>query len=115
MLSTAGSASTRITRALRGSMCLNCPGSVRWASSAIWPAISTPVAPAPTTTKVSQRSTSSWLVCRSASSNAPKMRARSSRASSTLFIPGAKSANWSLPKYDWDAPAATISVSYGTV
>ena len=30
-----------------------------------------------------------------------------------LFMPGANSANWSLPKYDWPAPAATISESYG--
>jgi hypothetical protein len=43
------------------------------------------------------------------------MRARSSSASSTLFMPGAKSANSSLPKYDCDEPAATISVSYSTV
>ena len=55
---------------------------------------------------------SAGSVCRSASSNAPKIRARSSRASSMLFMPGAKSANSSLPKYDWEAPAATISVSY---
>ena len=30
-----------------------------------------------------------------------------------LFIPGANSANWSLPKYDWPEPAATSSESYG--
>jgi hypothetical protein len=30
-----------------------------------------------------------------------------------LFMPGAYWANWSLPKYDWPAPAATISESYG--
>ncbi len=29
------------------------------------------------------------------------------------FMPGANSANWSLPKYDWPAPAATIRLSYG--
>ena len=29
------------------------------------------------------------------------------------FMPGAYRANWSLPKYDWPAPAARISVSYG--
>ncbi len=27
------------------------------------------------------------------------------------FMPGANSAKWSLPKYDWPAPAATIKVS----
>ena len=81
-------------------------------SSAIWPAISTPVGPAPTTTKVSRWSTSSPLAAMiSASSKAPKIRPRSSRASSMLFMPGANSAKWSLPKYDWPAPAATISES----
>ena len=30
-----------------------------------------------------------------------------------LFIPGAYSAKWSLPKYDCPAPAATINESYG--
>ena len=30
-----------------------------------------------------------------------------------LFMPGANSANLSLPKYDCPAPAATISESYG--
>jgi hypothetical protein len=73
--------------------------SVYRASSAICPAISTPVGPAPTTTNVSR-----WLTSRpceantSASSNAPKIRPRSSRASSIDFIPGAKRAKWSLPK-----------------
>ena len=87
----------------------------RCASSAIWPAISTPVGPAPTTTNVSHRSTAAGSVSSSASSNAPKIRPRSSSASSMLFMPGANSANPSLPKYDCDAPAATISESYATV
>ena len=30
-----------------------------------------------------------------------------------LFMPGAKRAKWSLPKYDWLDPAATTSESYG--
>ncbi|CFS70969.1 Uncharacterised protein [Mycobacterium tuberculosis] len=34
----------------------------------------------------------------SAASNAPRMRPRSSSASSMVFIPGAKVANSSLPK-----------------
>jgi hypothetical protein len=45
-----------------------------------------------------QRSRSAWSVASSASSKAPKMRPRSSRASSMLFMPGANSANRSLPK-----------------
>jgi len=32
-----------------------------------------------------------------------------------LFIPGAKRAKWSLPKYDWPAPAATTSESYAVM
>ena len=83
---------------LVGSMLRKSPRRVRRASSAIWPAISTPVGPAPTTTKVISRSISAWSVASSASSKAPKMRPRSSRASSMLFMPGANSANWSLPK-----------------
>ena len=85
-------------RAVVGSMLRKSLRSVRWASSAIWPAISTPVGPAPTTTKVSSRSISAWSLASSASSKAPKMRPRSSRASSMLFMPGANSANRSLPK-----------------
>ena len=50
---------------------------------------------------------------RSACSKAPRMRPRSSSASSIDFMPGANSAKWSLPKYDCPAPAAMISVSYG--
>ena len=51
--STAGAASSKITRALVESMCRNEPFSVYSASSAICPAISTPVGPAPTTVNVS--------------------------------------------------------------
>ena len=89
------------------------PGAMR--GFAIWPAISTPVGPAPTMTKVISRSTSAGLVLSSASSNAPKIRARSSRASSIDFNPGAKSAKLSLPEYDWVAPAARMRLSYGVV
>ena len=39
------------------------------------------------------------------------MRRRSSRASSRVFIPGAKKANSSCPKYDWVTPAATMRLS----
>ena len=111
--STASAASMRTTRAVRGSMLRKSPGSARRASSAIWPAISTPVGPAPTTAKVSRRSTWSGSSDSSASSNAPKIRPRSSRASSMLFRPGACSAKASLPKYDWVDPAETTRLSYG--
>ena len=111
--STCGAASSSTTRARRVLIRRKSWRSVRCASSTIWPAISTPVGPAPTTTKVSSRSISSSLSEISASSKAPKIRPRSSSASSMLFMPGANSANWSLPKYDCPAPAATISESYG--
>ena len=49
----------------------------------------------------------------SAISNAPKIRPRSSSASSIVFIPGAQREYSSWPKYDCPAPAATIRLSYG--
>ena len=53
--SSRGPASTRMTRAERGSMVRKSAASALRASSAIAPAISTPVGPPPTTTKVSRR------------------------------------------------------------
>ena len=76
----AAAASSRMTRAARVLMRRKSCLSVRWAVPAIWPAISTPVGPAPTTTKVSSRSISSSSSAISASSNAPKMRPRRFRA-----------------------------------
>ena len=104
-------ASTRMIRAWVGSIRRKSFFSVRLASSAICPAISTPVGPAPTTTKVSARSASAGVCASSASSKAPKIRPRSSSASSIDFIPGAWRANWSLPNHDWPAPAATRRLS----
>jgi hypothetical protein len=69
--------------------------SVRCASSVICPAISTPVGPAPTTTKVIDRERCSSSSTSSAISKLPTMRPRSSSASSMVFMPGAKRANWS--------------------
>ena len=46
-------------------------------------------------------------------SNAPKIRRRISSASARVFIPGAKAANSSCPKYDCRTPAARIRSSYG--
>ena len=82
-------------------------------SSAIWPAISTPGRAAADDDEGEPRAAR----CRgrssfSAISKAPKIRPRSSRASSIVFMPGAKRANSSWPKYDWPAPAATIRLSY---
>ena len=81
------------------------------ASSAICPTSSTPVGPAPITTKVSHSARSVGSAASSAISNFDRMASRVNRASSIVFIPGAYSANSSLPKYEWVAPAATIKVS----
>ena len=87
--STSGPPSMRMTRACFGSIRRNSPTRVFDASSRICPAISTPVGPAPTTANVRNRDRSSPSGASSASSNAPKIRARSSSASSMVFMPGA--------------------------
>jgi len=69
-----------------------------WASSAIWPTSSTPVGPAPTTTKVSHSARSTGSVASSAISKLDKILSRMYRESSIVFIPGANCANSSLPK-----------------
>jgi hypothetical protein len=79
-------------------MCRKFRWSARCESSAIWPAISTPVGPPPTTTKESHARRSSGSVTTSAASKAPKIRPRSSSASSIDFMPGAQSLNSSCPK-----------------
>jgi len=84
-----GPASRSTTRAVAGSMRRKLWRSERRANSAICPANSTPVGPAPTTTKVSQRRCRAGSDSRSAISKAPKIRPRSSSASSIVFIPGA--------------------------
>ncbi len=71
--STRGAASSRMIRASRGSIRRKSPWSVRCASSAIWPAISTPVGPAPTMTNVMSRCRTAGSSSSSASSKAPKM------------------------------------------
>jgi hypothetical protein len=70
------------------------------AISPICPAISTPVGPAPTTTKVSQpvRAPASGSI--SAASNARRMRCRTASALSGDFTSGAKGRQSSCPKYE---------------
>ena len=63
-------------------------GRTRRESSPIWPAISTPVGPPPTTTNVSHARRFSGSSSSAAISNAPRIRPRISRASSIVFIPG---------------------------
>ncbi len=67
----------------------SCAPSARRDSSAIWPASSTPVGPAPTIANVSHGSRAASSGSSSAISKAPKIRPRSSSASSIVFIPGA--------------------------
>ena len=74
--------------------------SASWASSAICPAISTPVGPAPTTTNVSQLWRRSGSVSTSAASNAPSTRLRISSAPESDFSSGACSRHSSWPKYE---------------
>ena len=71
-----GPASTRMMRVERGSMERKSIASARLASSAMAPAISTPVGPPPTTTKFNSRRRSSGSVSVSARSNASRMRRR---------------------------------------
>lgn len=86
------------TRASLGSIWRNSVRSVLVASSRIWPASSTPVGPAPTRANVSQRARSPASLAESAISKAPNTRRRIFRASASVFMPGAKTANSSCPK-----------------
>ena len=79
-------------------MCRYSRRSVLVATSRICPASSTPVGPAPTRAKVSQRARSAGSPADSAISNAPKIRRRIFMASSMVFIPGAIGAYSSCPK-----------------
>ncbi len=90
--------SSRITRVSSGVTCRYSARSVLVASSRICPASSTPVGPAPTRAKVSQRARSAAEVALSAISNAPNTRRRMVSASEIDFIPGANAANSSCPK-----------------
>ena len=81
--------SSSSTRTDAGSNVRNSPFRQRTASSRTCPASSTPVGPAPTMTIVSYRCRSAGSVVASAISKAPKMRRRSSLASSMVFMPGA--------------------------
>jgi hypothetical protein len=73
-------------------------GKVVRASSAIVPASSTPVGPAPTMTKVKSAARLRSSVSRSARSKARRMRLLSAVASSSVFRPGANGSQSSWPK-----------------
>ena len=83
---------------MAGSIVRKSRGSVSRASSAIWPAISTPVGPAPTTANVSHFARFSGSGSISAASNAARIRRRTSSARSSDFTSGARSAHSGWPK-----------------
>ena len=92
-------------------MVLKSPRKVWKAISAMAPATSTPVAPPPTTTKVSRALRRSGSVSHSARSKAIRIRCRISRASPMLFRGSACFAHWSLPNQEALAPTASTSRS----
>ena len=96
--STRSAASSKMIRASRGSMCLKSRSIVSRAISEMAPAISTPVGPAPTMTKVISRSRSTGSLVTSAFSNASSRRRRMSSASSSVFSPGANCSHSGWPK-----------------
>jgi hypothetical protein len=87
-------------RPVRGSISRKSPGSVSRASSAICPAISTPVGPAPTTTNVSHGARRSGSDSFSAASNALRMRPRTVSALSSDLTSAAYRLHSSWPKYE---------------
>jgi len=99
VVSTRSAVSINRTRDCAESMERKSPRRVLRASSAIWPAISTPVGPAPTTTKVSSARRLAGTGSVSASSNALRTRARVARALSSDLTSGAKRRQSSWPKY----------------
>jgi hypothetical protein len=113
LVSTRSSASTSRMRAVRGSMLRKSPRTSR-AISAIWPAISTPVGPAPTTTKVSSSAWSAGSGSSSAASKAARMWRRMVSAPSSDLSSAACSCHSSWPKYEYCEPPETISVSYSS-
>src|SRR5262249_42847777 len=99
-LSTRSPASTRRIRPVVGSAERKSRRRLSRASSAIWPAISTPVGPAPTTTNESQDERSSGSGAISAASKALRIAERVTRALSSDLTSCANSLHWSLPKYE---------------
>src|SRR5919204_346906 len=93
-------ASTSSTRPCRGSIERKSRRSVSRASSAIWPAISTPVGPAPTTTNVSHASRASALGSASAASKAARRRLRTASALSSDLTSAAYVRHSPWPKYE---------------
>ena len=81
--------STSSTRAARGSIVRKSRRSVSRAISAIWPAISTPVGPAPTMANVSHAARAAGSCSSSAASKAARMRRRMSSAPSSVLSSGA--------------------------
>ena len=100
VVSTRSAASTSRIRAVRGSTARKSLRKVSRASSAICPAISTPVGPAPTTTNVSHAARRSASSSVSAASKALSSRLRTTSALSSDFTSAACSLQSSCPKYE---------------
>lgn len=100
LVSTRSRASTMITRAALESMKRKLPFSVSRASSAICPDISTPVGPAPTTTKVSSARRASGSLIISAASKARRRFERTEIALSSVLTSAAYCRHSSCPKYE---------------
>ena len=98
--STRSAASTSTIRPVLGSAERKLPRRLSRASSAIWPAISTPVGPAPTTTNESQDPRSSGSGAISAASNALRIAERVTSALSSDLTSCANSPHASWPKYE---------------
>ena len=96
--STRGAMSSRMIRADSGWMRRNSDLSVLRTSTAIAPAISTPVGPAPTRTKVRRSRWRAGSSSASACSNACRILFRIATASARFFSPGANFANSLWPK-----------------
>ena len=111
-VSTRSVASTSSTRAWRGSIERKSPRSVSRASSAIWPAISTPVGPPPTTTNVSHARRRRSSCSSSAASKADRIRLARRAALSSDLTSGPRRATRRGRSRSSREPPATISVSY---
>ncbi len=98
VVSTRSAASISSIRPLAGSIWRKSWRIVSWAISAIWPAISTPVGPAPTSTNVSQAARRWGSGSISAASNAARMRRLTCSALSSVFTSDAWARQSSWPK-----------------
>ena len=112
VVSTRSAASTSRMRAVRGSIARKSRRRVSRASSPIWPAISTPVGPAPTTTNVSHAARTLGVGLRLGRlERAEEAAADDERALERLHLGGVRRASRRARSTSSCEPPATISVS----